>query len=478
MPTPQTPAPQQQGAQQPATQQNQGNVDVSKLAFGDLIIPRKTAYAGEVVPVEMRFYFASGYPIQVNPNLDFSGEGFTTHDVSKPVQGHQTINGKGYDVIRFQTLITPVKAGALEIPKATLSARVSLPSNVPAGADNFMGGMFGSGMFSETRDLNVETKPQELDIVPVPREGRPPGYSGAIGQFTITSDASPTKAESGDPITLKVTVSGQGNFDAVTAPDLTDDDGWRSYPPAESFQASDALGYSGDKTFSYTLIAKEDKTSTPGVTFSYFDPAEKKFLTITSPPVDVRAKGSAPVQSPAVTASTRPSASATPLVSGPSARVATAELSGDFTPRKFEPLIARKGYLESTSVAVGAWLALLGFLLVRNYHASDAAHQAELGRDRRRLLERLADSKLETGPFYQTGVEFIASRLGLSGPGDTEEILERISASRLTAELKLGVTGILDRHAELHYSARGGRTPGAEERQRVIQILNEFDKLL
>ena len=41
-----------------ATPRSQGSQsDEKKIAFGDLIIPKKTVYVGEVVPVELRFYF-------------------------------------------------------------------------------------------------------------------------------------------------------------------------------------------------------------------------------------------------------------------------------------------------------------------------------------------------------------------------------------------------------------------------------------
>jgi hypothetical protein len=316
-----------------------------------------------------------------------------------------------------------------------------------------------------------------LQIVPLPREGRPADFSGAIGSFTIASDASPAKAQPGDPITLKVTVSGQGNFDAVNAPTLTNDDGWRSYPPSQNFQATDSLGYSGDKEFNFTMVAKQDQKATPGISFAYFDPAKDKYLTITSSPVAVDAKGSAPAPSQPLTAAAQTPAQASSATPGPAVRPAVAELSGDFTPRKFQPLIVRTSYLASSGVALCAWLAFLGFLMVRNYNASDAAHQATLAKDRRRLLDRLAPANVETSEFYRTVIEFIASRLGLPS-SDTDAMVEKISSSRMPDALKLKVVGLFDRHAELHYSARGGKPLGSEERQRVIETLKEFDKAL
>ena len=51
-----------------------------------------------------------------------------------------------------------------------------------------------------------------------------------MGVFTLASDAAPLKLNVGDPITLKLKISGRGNFDRVTAPVMVDESGWRSYP--------------------------------------------------------------------------------------------------------------------------------------------------------------------------------------------------------------------------------------------------------
>ncbi len=155
-----------------------------------------------------------------------------------------------------------------------------------------------------------------------------------MGDFTIAATADPTKAAPGDPVTLKVAVSGQGNFDAMGAPTLADTDGWRTYPPTDRFEKSDPIGYSGTKTFEMPLVAQQAQTRTPVAQFSYFDPAKEKYFTLTTQPVAVEAAAAAPTATAAPAAPTA-QPSATPQSDEEGAWLTHS------TPRSWQPL-ARK----------------------------------------------------------------------------------------------------------------------------------------
>jgi hypothetical protein len=65
-------------------------------------------------------------------------------------------------------------------------------------------------------------------VLPLPSANRPVDFSGALGQFTIAAEASPDHVTAGDPITLRLTVTGEGNFDRessgllINSPDNAD----------------------------------------------------------------------------------------------------------------------------------------------------------------------------------------------------------------------------------------------------------------
>src|SRR5439155_9851478 len=119
------------------------------------------------------------------------------------------------------------------------------PFNDPFFNDPF------SGM-TEQRIVTLTSRPVTLEVNPLPPNA-PPSFSGAVGIFSLSSDVKPKKAQIGDPLTVTASISGRGNFDRVTAPQLESDRGWHTYPPGSSFKPNDDIGISGTKTFEMVL---------------------------------------------------------------------------------------------------------------------------------------------------------------------------------------------------------------------------------
>jgi hypothetical protein len=122
----------------------------------------------------------------------------------------------------------------------------------------------------------------------LPMEARPPDFHGAIGTFSIASDVSPVKADAGDPLTLRLRITGSGNFDRVESTMIDHLDQWKTYPPKSSFNTSDPIGFSGMKTFEQPVIAaKPGAQKIPGLSFSYFDPSSRRYETAHTAPLEV-----------------------------------------------------------------------------------------------------------------------------------------------------------------------------------------------
>ncbi|MGA7882475.1 MAG: BatD family protein, partial [Terrimicrobiaceae bacterium] len=327
-----------------ATPRSQGSQsEEKKITFGDLIIPKKTLYVGEVVPVELRFYFDAGYPARLPDRPIFAGEGFTVMPFSKPIEKQQEVDGRVYNVVIFQTAISAAKAGTLEIAPATIDSQVQVPSRSPSGFDDFFGGFFGNMMSGDIRQITVRTQSTKLEVKPLPKDGRPDDFSGAVGQFSLQATAAPKQASAGDPISFNVAVSGRGNFDAMAPPVLLDAEGWRSYPPGEKFEASpsDPVGFNGEKRFEFMIVAREDRSKTPVARLSFFDPSLEKYVTIKSTAIEVTAKGTA---DPTAVAATTPAAQPTPAAS-PAAIQQESLLASDFSPVSFTPFAHGRSFL-------------------------------------------------------------------------------------------------------------------------------------
>lgn len=437
--------------------------------FAELVLSKKSAYVGEVVPVELRFYFLSTIGGQVGERPNFSGEGFTVQKFSNAAKREQVVGDASYVVFSFQSAITPVKSGALEIPSASLEARLNMPGSAPQGFDDFFRNMpIPQGMFSETQDVTLQTKAQTLEVMALPKEGRPDDFSGAVGKFTMDASVSPKKANAGEPVTLAVTVAGRGNFEGLGAPTLTGDEGWRTYPPSDKFRTTDAINFTGEKKFEFAMIAREDQSQTPGVRFSFFNTSTGKYETLVQAPLPVTAtagSGGAPAAAqpaaPGSTPAATPAAAAAPDISAMAGGSAS-----------WKSLFFRKEFLLANACLGVAWLAVvLGFAL-RNFSASKAGRRLARKKQAREALARLRS--VEPEAFYGAVSQYLALRLNV-GEG---EIAARVQNSGLPSEIQDSLLGALDRFAESKFAAGGSAPPPAESRDAVLASLKKFDETL
>ena len=71
--------------------------------------------------------------------------------------------------------------------------------------------------YTQPQEVTIRSDPAILEVKPLP-PGAPPSFSGAVGSFSMTSEANPKRVQVGDPITIKAEIAGRGNFDRVDAP--------------------------------------------------------------------------------------------------------------------------------------------------------------------------------------------------------------------------------------------------------------------
>lgn len=434
--------------------------------FGELVLSKKKAYVGEVIPAELRFYFSQRIGGQISERPAFGGEGFTVQRFSDSSRLEQVVDGEPYMVFTFKTAVTPAKSGKIEIPPAKLEARLQLPGSVPPGmADIFgnFGGMLPPGMFTETQDVAVETKPVTIDVLPLPKEGQPEDFSGAIGRFTMEGSVSPKKAEPGEPVTLSAKVSGQGNLEAMGPPSLVDDEGWRSYPPTDKLSETDAIGFSGDKTFEFPIVARTPQTQTPGLRFSYFDPVAGRYETLTVDPLAVEAQATdnrtASAAATAVPTAPEANATATPAVS--------ITASGA---KSWRPLLLRREFLVANASLVVAWLAVFGILAIRRHAASEAGTAAARVRQARAVLQRASHATPEA--FDSLAFDYLCLRLAC----DPLAVPDRLKSLSLPQETTSALAGIVERHAESRYAAGSRSLPTSDQQSAAIEALKTLEK--
>ncbi len=270
-----------------ATRLRAGEAD--KVAFLRVSEVKGTSWVGEVLPIRIKAYFRQGIRASLNALPVINDDGFVMPQLDqKPIQTEETVNGIPYSVLTWDSSISAVKEGRHSLTvelEATLlfprQRRNSFPGfgDQDPFQDDFFQNFFG-GFDSKT--VKVASKPITIEARQLPTANQPPDFSGAIGHFNLSVQSKPARVEVGDPITLTMTVSGNGNFDRVDTPKFPEDPRWKTYPPSAEFKQGDSPSQ-GSKTFEQAIVVKDDGvTEIPPVSFVYFNPETEKYVTLTS----------------------------------------------------------------------------------------------------------------------------------------------------------------------------------------------------
>jgi hypothetical protein len=437
--------------------------------FGELVLSKKKAFVGEVIPAEFRYYFNSSIGGEVGDRPNLVGEGFTVQKLANVPKREQIVNGENYIVFAFQTAITPAKSGPLEIPPAKLEARLQLPGSAPAGFDDFFrqfGGIAPPGMFTNMQEVGIETAPTALEISPLPKQGRPDDFSGAIGKFKMEASVSPKKAGPGDPVTLRVVISGQGNFEAMGAPVLVGDEEWRSYPPSEKFQSSDSISYSGEKAYEFLLVARTDQQQTPGIRFSYLDPDTGKYEILTQNPLLVQARAGQPAAQPTEAAPDQKKTDAPESASTPNP--APAGKAGGAS--SWTSILVHPAFLMANAALGVIWILALLVIVFRRQAASPAGL-------RRKKIQRLkADlARLESCPENEFTSRAVACLLtALDTESNPLEAGALVVGLAVDDQTKAQLANLLFRDEELKYSVGGTKAPDRDTRAKILSALKKI----
>lgn len=194
----------------------------------------------------------------------------------RPLGRAVEVDGRTYYLYDLTTRIQPLRAGPPDL--GPLSITLNYPTGLRADRD-----FFGRRQLSlaGARPLVAVPEVLGLDVLPLPEQGRPDSFAGAVGSFAIRASASPTDAAVGDPITLTLEIedlSEEGtNLALLQAPPLDRDaalvEGFR-LPPGSPAGVVDGR----TKTFTQTLRPISDEVKAiPPIEFSWFDPQAREY---------------------------------------------------------------------------------------------------------------------------------------------------------------------------------------------------------
>lgn len=462
-----------------------GELSLDDLANADLIVPKSTVYVGEAVPIELRFYFDATTDFRANQGPQLPAEGFTLEPFPEPRQEDTTRQNRRMSQVTFQSVITPVKTGELDLGPASMEVTASIRRarpNLPHLADQFFNDPFFNrsySPFTSQEELTIQTGSEKLTVKPLPRDGQPEEFSGSVGQFAMEGSAGARKVAIGDPVTYRIMIRGRGNFARMDAPILETGSGWRAYPPSDKFVKDDTLGVSGTKTFEYQVVPTDNVESLPPVSFSYFDPNREKYVTLNSEPIPIEVEGQ-PIAaaSPALQAApaVAPSPEATDQTSEPADILGLATEGGPWD-RSFVPLYQRPEFYYAQAIPALALLGLIALGSYRRWSSDSAARRDDVLRAQRsRSLAELQKAGLARAEFYSLAVRTLqaetARRTG--AVPETVHAAEVLACASLDEGTIAGLRRIFSAYDESAYSGADQATPDQGERNEVVQTVKSF----
>jgi hypothetical protein len=408
-----------------------------KLAFFKLFVPKKEVYVGEILGVEFQVYVRDGlanadqilqYFNQLG-SCPLKVEGFSIIKTAHAQMRRARVGNASYVVATQVTSLSPVKTGSLTIGsiEMTLPLQIPLPNQRRRSPGDIFS--FFDRMQVEERRVTLTADPETVAVLPLPKENVPASFNGAIGSFTMTLSAGPTNVAAGDPVTVKVQISGRGAFDSLTLPEQTAWREFKTYPPTTKVETTDALGLQGTKTFEQVVVPQSaDIKALPAVSFSFFDPEQKSYRTLVQPavPLVVRPGGAAPT--PTVAASSRPAADTPP----PTQDIVHIKPRLGKVAQIAPPLVQRTWFLALQGVPLLAWLAAVMW----RRRADQLANNPRLRRRRQvaqvvrqglvELRQHAAGNKSDDffATLFRLLQEQLGERLDLPASAITEAVIE------------------------------------------------------
>ncbi|MFA6385023.1 MAG: BatD family protein, partial [Candidatus Omnitrophota bacterium] len=275
--------PQQAG---PARQDKQVDLsqDLSERVFVVLEAAKKNMYVNEMVPLTVKLY-VNRLSIRDIQFPEIQHDGISVGQFTQPKQYQDVVAGMMYDVIEFNTTVFGLKPGEVKIGPANVICNLIVkkqgrrqPSSL-SGDDFFDSNVFDDffGRY-ETHPLTLNSRSLPVTVQALPDEGKPQAFTGALGSYAFDVSVSPVEVRVGDPVTLKATIKGTGNFSTVSIPKIESTKDFKAYEPQIKQEE-------GQKTFEQVIIPlHSDNKSIPAIAFSFFNTVTGAYETITRGP--------------------------------------------------------------------------------------------------------------------------------------------------------------------------------------------------
>jgi len=385
-----------------------------------------------------------------------------------------TESGHAYATLVFAFDVVPRKTTTYELGKAT--AKVELTTGNEVRRRDIFGRVV---RVPEKRAFSGRSESVVYRVHDLPRQGQPPGFTGAVGRYTISVETTDTKVRAFDPIQLEITVTGSGILEDLSAPDWT-----QIASLTKDFRVNRDVDageiFEGTKIFRQVVRAlRDDVTRIPALPFPYYDPWERKYRNALSKPIPIEVSAAHTVGAESAIGPSRPASPRSSESTSPTTFVV--EESG--VPPNFQhtgapvpSLVVHRRLLDAPFlIGLGAPpLAFAALLLLRRFRRKDPVLRARgraLSTARAALTSASGDPEAVSAAYQG----FFRDRFAMP-PGEiTPEQLQAVLSQRgADTELTKRAVDCL----EVLLAGRFGAAsrPGGELARSAVEILTEVER--
>ena len=236
-------------------------------------------YLNEAFTVVYKLYYTSEIGISNVNEVESPGYAdFWSHliPIKKLEMKQGTYKGATYNYVTWRkAVLYPQKTGELILEPLTLNVTVQVPSNRRDIWGNLVNRQVPKVITAGKRTIKVK---------PLPQEGKPVGFTGAVGNFDLNFSLNKDVLKASESFQGTIKVSGRGNLKLFNLPKINVPAALEVYEPEHTENIkTNLLGMQGSIQDTYTIVPEfQGNYPIPGVSFSYFDPNKKRYVTLNS----------------------------------------------------------------------------------------------------------------------------------------------------------------------------------------------------
>jgi hypothetical protein len=263
--------------------------DISKHIYLSLDAPKRPVFVNEKVPIALNLY-SDRFSISLVSLTKIKSDDLIVEEFYASEGDMVKQDGITYRLVRYLTSFIAPLPGKFVIKSITAKIdftgdnkddMLAYINNNEEFYENFIGK-------SGNKSMELRTDPVDITVVPLPREGKPDDFSGAIGEFSFELSVSPDEVKPGEEIKLKMIIKGVGNYSTVSVPRMKKTAGIKWYEPRIM---------KGENTVTYEQsirVRSSDVREIPEASFNFFSPETGKYVSITKGPISIRVAAAAP----------------------------------------------------------------------------------------------------------------------------------------------------------------------------------------